>query len=239
MSERDQQRDDKSNDAPFSLPLCIRHWNTALGDSGDYEGHTAIEDAKGDQLCEWYSASDWQEEVASLIVDSINAGGLWRQGKFQSFAPSSADTAITDAQIISAFSSGFGPDDQIPTRQPHAPLLTNEQIIWVVRRFIAGSVAPSAKGALWEARKIASVSMLVSYCQQKAAYPKTEWGVAFELLEQAFAASSASTAATPQSILFLMQRMGREGEHPLSILRAVREHCENVTNKVPDREKVD
>lgn len=50
--------------------------------------------------------------------------------------------------------------------------------------------ALSSTGALWEARKIASVSMLVSYCQNKAAYPKTAWGVAFELLEEAFAASA-------------------------------------------------
>jgi hypothetical protein len=46
---------------------------------------------------------------------------------------------FSDAEIISAFSNGMGPDDHIPTHQPHAPLLTNEQIIWVVRRFVAGS----------------------------------------------------------------------------------------------------
>jgi hypothetical protein len=72
--------DDKHGEA-FKLPLRIRHWNTALGDTGDFEGHTAIEDANGDQLCEWHDASDWQERTASMIVDSINAGGVWVAGK--------------------------------------------------------------------------------------------------------------------------------------------------------------
>lgn len=53
--------------------------------------------------------------------------------------PSDKQVRISDGEIISAFSNGMGPDDHIPTHQPHAPLLTNEQIIWVVRRFIAGS----------------------------------------------------------------------------------------------------
>jgi len=90
----------------FTLPLRVRHWNTALADTGDHEGHTAIEDAKGDQLCEWLDASDWQEEVATLIVDSINAGGLWRKGRFMRFAPRGTESEITST-VTSAMVDRF------------------------------------------------------------------------------------------------------------------------------------
>lgn len=47
---------------------------------------------------------------------------------------------ITDEQIICAFSNGpLGSVVMIPTHQPHPPFLTNEQIVWAVRRFLAGS----------------------------------------------------------------------------------------------------
>lgn len=48
---------------------------------------------------------------------------------------------------------------------------------------------------LWDAKKIASTSTLVSYCQTKRTAQKSEWQVAFELLEEAFAASERSTCS--------------------------------------------
>ena len=67
---------------------------------------------------------------------------------------------------------------------------------------IAGALsaaALSSTGALWEARKIASASMLVSYCQHKALVEqKGQWQVAFELLEQAFAVSAIETIPLPE-----------------------------------------
>lgn len=121
MSKDDeQQRTPRLPEPDFTLPLRIRHWNTALGDTGDYEGHTAIEDAKGDQLCEWFDASDWQERVASALVNAVNA-------------------SVVVSESVSS----------LPT-------------------------------------PIASPSMLVSYCQNKAAREqKSEWMVAWELLRDA------------------------------------------------------
>ena len=63
--------------------------------------------------------------------------------------------------------------------------------IWPLARQLERELnTRSSTGALWNAKKIASVSMLVSYCQNKAAWPKTDWGVAFDLLEEAFALSA-------------------------------------------------
>lgn len=71
----------------------------------------------------------------------------------------------TDQEIIAAFSNGASVDDTIPTHQPHAPLLTNEQIIWVVRRFMAGSAAPSAIAPTTDARLEAAYAALRDACE--------------------------------------------------------------------------
>ena len=56
------------------LPVKIKHWNTPMGDSGDFEGHTAIVDANGEGeiIFEWFDADDDTEKLAGELVERLN-----------------------------------------------------------------------------------------------------------------------------------------------------------------------
>ena len=58
--------------ALIQLPVEIDHHNEALGDTGDYIGHTALVDARGQRIAEWVDLGDEDEDRVKEMAERLN-----------------------------------------------------------------------------------------------------------------------------------------------------------------------